>query len=147
MTSYEIHTLVNVVFDCRSWFRSGIIMQFVQRELPTSLGLISSRTKDTFLEHLWRGCRWSHAQWDDNTERSFRHDDYRLTPNDYCKLSLDIQSCIHPNWHEGGHFPSIFLFGSDFVSWILIIKFQTLLEVKIDINQVNMTPCQPHWVL
>ena len=82
-----------VVFYCRSGFRSGIIMQFVQRELPTTLGLISSRTKDTFLEHLWRGYRWSHAQWDDNAERSFRHDDYRLIPNDYCKLNLDIQSC------------------------------------------------------
>ena len=83
-----------VVFYCRSGFRSGIIMQFVQRELPTTLGLISSRTKDTFLEHLWRGYRWSHAQWDDNAERSFRHDDYRLIPNDYCKLNLDIQSCV-----------------------------------------------------
>ena len=36
------------------------------------------------------------------------------------------------------------LFGSDFVSWIFVKNFQTLLEVKIDINRVNLTPCQAH---
>ena len=39
------------------------------------------------------------------------------------------------------------MFGSDFVSWIFIKNIKTFLEVKIDINQVNLTPCQAHWVL
>ena len=54
---------------------------------------------------------------------------------------------VNHNWHEGGHFPTLVLLGSDFVSWIFIKNFQTFLEVKIDINQVNLTPCQAHWVL
>ena len=32
------------------------------------------------------------------------------------------------------------LFGSDFVNWIFIKNFQKNLEVKIDINRVNLTP-------
>ena len=30
-----------------------------------------------------------------------------------------------PNWHEGGHFYPLVLFGFDFVSWIFIKNFQT----------------------
>ena len=32
-----------------------------------------------------------------------------------------------------------FLFGSDFVSWIFTKNFHTFLEVKIDINRINLT--------
>ena len=77
------------------------------------------------------------------------------------------RSCFCRNWHEGGHFPPPFLFGSEWVSWFFIKHFQTFLEVKIDINQfysftvylllskahldllnqVILTLCQAHWVL
>ena len=46
-----------------------------------------------------------------------------------------------------GTFTSLIILGLDFVSLICIKKFQTFLEVKIDINRVNLTPCQAHWVL
>ena len=36
---------------------------------------------------------------------------------------------------------------SDFVTWIFIKIFQTFLEVKIEINRVNLTPFWAHWVL
>ena len=52
---------------------------------------------------------------------------------------------VNPNWHEGGHFPHPCLF------WILVCQlsffiknFQFVLEVKIDINRVNLTPCHAH---
>ena len=35
----------------------------------------------------------------------------------------------------------------DFVSWIFIKNFQTFLEVNIEINRDNLTPCQANWVL
>ena len=46
-----------------------------------------------------------------------------------------------------GTFTPLVILGLDFVSWICIKNFQTFLEVKIDINRVNLTPCQAHWVL
>ena len=54
---------------------------------------------------------------------------------------------LDPNWHEGGHFPTPLLFGSEFVSRIFFKKFQTFLEVKIDTNRVTLTLCQAHWGL
>ena len=51
------------------------------------------------------------------------------------------------NWHEAVHFPSPILFGLVFVSWIFNKNFQTFLEVKIDINQVDSTHWKAHWVL
>ena len=39
------------------------------------------------------------------------------------------------------------LYGSDFLSWIFIKKFQTCLDVKNVINRCNLTSCQAHWVL
>ena len=54
---------------------------------------------------------------------------------------------VNPNWHEAGHFPPPVLFGSYFVSWFFTKNFGTFLEVKIDINRVNLTPWQAHWVL
>ena len=46
-----------------------------------------------------------------------------------------------------GGFTNLMIFELDFVSWSFIKKFQTLLEVKIEINRDNLTPCQAHWVL
>ena len=40
---------------------------------------------------------------------------------------------------RGDTFISLSNFGSDFVSWIFIKNFQTYVEVKIDINWVNLT--------
>ena len=54
---------------------------------------------------------------------------------------------INPNWHQRGHFSPLVLLGSDFVRWIFIKNIHTFLEVKIDINRVNLTPCKAHWVL
>ena len=70
------------------------------------------------------------------------------------KLS-DIEAWIHnlpncifyPNWHKGWYFYLLVIFGSDFLSWIFIKSFQTFLEVKIDINWVNLAPSQAYWVL
>ena len=45
-----------------------------------------------------------------------------------------------------GNFHPLVLFGADFVSWFFIANFQTFLDVKIDINRVNLTPCQAQWV-
>ena len=39
-----------------------------------------------------------------------------------------------------------YFFWADFVSWFFIENYQAFLELKIDINQVNLTPCQAHWV-
>ena len=58
---------------------------------------------------------------------------------------LNHEFFLNSYWHEGWYF--YVLFGSDFVSWIFINTFQTFLEVKIDINRVNLTPCQAQWVL
>ena len=57
------------------------------------------------------------------------------------KISFNI------NWYEGWYFYLLVLFGSEFVSWIFIKKLQTFLEVKIEINRDNLTPCQAHWAL
>jgi hypothetical protein len=46
-----------------------------------------------------------------------------------------------------GGFTSIIILGLDFVSWLFIKNFETFLEVKIEINRDNLTPCQAHWVL
>jgi hypothetical protein len=50
-----------------------------------------------------------------------------------------MKMALNPNWHEAGHFPAAVFFGSDFVSSIFTKIFQTFLEVKIDINRVNLT--------
>ena len=39
-----------------------------------------------------------------------------------------------------GTFAPLVILGLDFVSWICIENSQTFLEVKIDMNQVNLTP-------
>jgi hypothetical protein len=65
-----------------------------------------------------------------------------LAPQGVSKLK---KSCLNPHWHEGWYFDLLVLFGSDFVSWIFIKSSQTFLDVKIDINRVNLTPCQAHW--
>ena len=45
---------------------------------------------------------------------------------------------------RGDFFHPLVLFGTDFVCLIFIKNFQTFLEVKIDINWINLTPCQAH---
>ena len=54
-------------------------------------------------------------------------------------------SYFNPNWHEGDTFISLSfldqIFSAEFNSKLFIKKFQTFLEVEIDINQVNLTPC------
>ena len=42
-------------------------------------------------------------------------------------------------------FHPLSFFGSDFDCWVK--NFQPFLEVKIDINGVNLAPCLAHWVL
>ena len=54
---------------------------------------------------------------------------------------------FNPNRHEAGRIYPLIIFALDFVSWIFIKYFQTFLEVKIQINRDNLTPCQAHWVL
>ena len=46
--------------------------------------------------------------------------------------------CNNPNWHEAGRIYSPYNF------WI---GFQIFLEVKIEMNQDNLTPCEAHRVL
>ena len=46
-----------------------------------------------------------------------------------------------------GGFTPLMIFGLDFVSWIFDKNFQTFLELKIEINRDNLTPCQAQWVL
>ena len=45
---------------------------------------------------------------------------------------------VLPNWRKARHFTLRCLF---------IQSFQTFLDVKIDIKQVDLTSCQAHWVL
>ena len=103
---------------------------------------------------------WSEAHWDEISTRLIALD---LILTDYSKsLSLyKFSSAAQPtgklwNWmvmyltligmRQGGFTPLI-IFGLVFYSWIFIKNFQTFLEVKIEINWDNLTPCQAHWVL
>ena len=58
-----------------------------------------------------------------------------------------ILCCLTLIGMRQGGFTSLIILGLDFVSWIFIKNFQTFLEVKIEINWDNLTPCQAHWVL
>ena len=71
-----------------------------------------------------------------------------------CEFSSMCMSCGISYWMgltligmRQGTFTPLVILGLDFVSWIYIKNFQTFLEVKIDINWVNLTPCQAPWVL
>ena len=50
---------------------------------------------------------------------------------------------LNPNWHGGGggrgHFYPLVLFWLNFVIWIFIKNFHTLLEVTTDSNRINLT--------
>ena len=64
--------------------------------------------------------------------------------NETCSCSwLYNTSGFNPNWHAAGRIypPYNFLIG------FYQLNFQTFLEVKIEINRNNLTPCQAHWVL
>ena len=54
---------------------------------------------------------------------------------------------LNPNWHEGWSFYLLDILGSDFFQLIFFPNFPYFLEVKIDINGVDLTPCQAHWDL
>ena len=51
---------------------------------------------------------------------------------------------LNPVWHGTGHFYPFVFVRSNFVSWIFFKSFQTLLEVKIEINRIILTPCPAH---
>ena len=53
-------------------------------------------------------------------------------------------SNFNPVKHGTGHFPPWVFVKSHFVSWFFFKTFQTLLEVKIEINRVILTPCPTH---
>ena len=65
----------------------------------------------------------------------------------HCVYRFSCLETLNPNWYEGWYFYLLVIFGSVFVSWILIKNFQTFLEVKIYIDRVSLKPCQAHWVL
>ena len=57
---------------------------------------------------------------------------------------------VNPNWHEAGHFYPLVILGLDFVSWICIRNFQTILEVKmtsIDTlpSSLSLIKLTPRW--
>ena len=72
----------------------------------------------------------------------------RVVFKEYAKMDIlssprsDVLFCnyFNPNCHEVGHFPPSCPFWISFASWIFIKNFETFLEVKIDINWVNLTP-------
>ena len=47
---------------------------------------------------------------------------------------------FNPIWHGSGHFYPLLLYESDFVSWFSLKISKPLLEVKIDINRVILSP-------
>ena len=55
------------------------------------------------------------------------------------KQSETLKPYLNPDWYEGGHFPLLVLFESDFVSSFFIKNFQTFFGEKIYINQVSLT--------
>ena len=61
--------------------------------------------------------------------------------------SKNLNCCLHlspPNWHEAGHFPPC-PFWIRFLAAYFYQNFQSFFEVKIDINRINLTPCQVLW--
>ena len=69
----------------------------------------------------------------------------QLVDKYYQSINVDIYLTLI-GMREGTFHSPVF-FGSDFVSWVFIKNFKTFLEVKIDIDRVNLTPCQAHSVL
>ena len=61
---------------------------------------------------------------------------------------IKVRSCFYligPNWHEGSYFYLLVFFLDQILSTDFSFKkFLTFLEVKIDINWVNLTPWQAH---
>ena len=62
-----------------------------------------------------------------------------------CVFMFKLRTLALIGMRQGGFTPLI-NFGLDFVSWILS-KISQHLEVKIEINRYNLTPCQAHWAL
>ena len=67
---------------------------------------------------------------------------FRCFITQHFKTSKNIKTMLSLIGMRQGTFHPLVLFGSGFVSWIIIKSFQTFLEVKIDINWINLTPCQ-----
>ena len=63
----------------------------------------------------------------------------KKTPN--AMISNYYYGVSSPNWHEGGYFPPPCPFWTRFCQLNYYQKFPNFLEVKIDINQVNLTSC------
>ena len=72
----------------------------------------------------------------------------------YHKVASSNTSCLeahaglfrllNPVKHGTGHFPPWVFVKSHFVSWFFFKTFQTLLEVKIEINRVILKSCPTH---
>ena len=62
-------------------------------------------------------------------------------------MNWSLKTLLDAILHGHGPFYLLVLLRLDFVGWIFIKNFQTCLEVKIHINQVNLTPYIDHWVL
>ena len=55
-------------------------------------------------------------------------------------ICRNLKSRLNPNWHKGVYFYPLVVFGLNFVSRIWWKLSKLFLEVKIDINWVNLTP-------
>ena len=78
--------------------------------------------------------RWILSPWSDNLTRFLIG---RVTIG---------KALFNPNWHEGWYFYILVLFGSYFVSCFVFKDFQTLLEVKMYSNRVDLKSCWANWV-
>ena len=58
--------------------------------------------------------------------------------------STRYQVKLNSNWHEAGWIYPPYNFWIGFCQLNFYKKFQTFLEVKIEINLDNLTPCQAH---
>ena len=76
-----------------------------------------------------------------------RKKDFHVSCTWYKSLNRSFVMCIlNPNWHEGWYFYILVLFGSYFVSCFVFKDFQTLLEVKMYSNRVDLKSCWANWV-
>ena len=123
------------------------------RQNPTTfLNLTQFKKRDTKILKILKYCRTIRCQLDS----AMNSWNIRLPKSFFVLLFHMICNTLNFSDFEGmfltlfglrGDTLLLVLFGSDFVSWIFIKNFQTVLLVKIDINLVHFKPCQAHWVL
>ena len=65
----------------------------------------------------------------------------------YCMQSYFVHIYLTQIGMRQGTFHPLSFLEQIFGSWIFIKSFKTFFEVKIDINRVNLPPCQAQWVL